>query len=52
MYTQGLDQKGQAPEKRDSLESAADLEAFQKRVDAEEKNRGQRTGCRRLIVAL
>jgi ring-1,2-phenylacetyl-CoA epoxidase subunit PaaA len=37
MYTQGLDQKGQAPEKRDSLESAADLEAFQKRVDAEEK---------------
>jgi ring-1,2-phenylacetyl-CoA epoxidase subunit PaaA len=37
MYTQGLDQKGQAPEKRDSLESAADLEAFQMRVDAEEK---------------
>ena len=37
MYTQGLDQKGQIPEKRDSLESVADLEAFQKRVDAEEK---------------
>ena len=37
MYTQGLDQKGQATEKRDSLESVADLEAFQKRVDAEEK---------------
>ena len=37
MYTQGLDQKGQSSEKRDSLESAADLEAFQKRVDAEEK---------------
>ena len=37
MYTQGLDQKGQAPDKRDSLESAANLEAFQKRVDAEEK---------------
>jgi ring-1,2-phenylacetyl-CoA epoxidase subunit PaaA len=37
MYTQGLDQKGQAPDKRDASESAADLEAFQKRVDAEEK---------------
>jgi ring-1,2-phenylacetyl-CoA epoxidase subunit PaaA len=37
MYTQGLDQKGQPPENRDSLESAENLEAFQKRIDAEEK---------------
>ena len=37
MYTQGLDQKGQPADKRDALESAADLEAFQKRIDAEEK---------------
>ena len=36
MYTQGLDQKGQS-DKRDALESAADLKAFQKRIDAEEK---------------
>ncbi len=36
MYTQGLDQKGQ-PDKRDDLESEAELEAFQKRIDAEEK---------------
>jgi len=36
MYTQGLDQKGQAG-KRDNLESAADLDAFQKRIDAEDK---------------
>lgn len=37
MYTQGLDQKGQPPEKREATESAADLDAFQKRIDAEEK---------------
>ena len=37
MYTQGLDQKGQPAQKGDALESAADLEAFQKRIDAEEK---------------
>ena len=37
MYTQGLDQKGQSDSKRDSMESAADLDAFQKRIDAEEK---------------
>jgi ring-1,2-phenylacetyl-CoA epoxidase subunit PaaA len=36
MYTQGLDQKGQ-PSAGDGLESQADLDAFQKRVDAEEK---------------
>ena len=36
MYTQGLDQKGQAG-KRDNLELAADLDAFQKRIDAEDK---------------
>ena len=37
MYTQGLDQQGQRDSKRDGLESAADLDAFQKRVDNEEK---------------
>ncbi len=37
MYTQGLDQKGQPADKRETHESAADLEAFQKRIDAEEK---------------
>jgi len=37
MYTQGLDQKGQSESKRDSIESVEDLEAFQKRIDAEEK---------------
>ena len=37
MYTQGLDQQGKPEGKRDGPESAADLEAFQKRVDAEEK---------------
>ncbi len=36
MYTQGLDQKGQS-DKRDNPESEAGLEAFQKRIDAEEK---------------
>jgi len=36
MYTQGLDQKGQS-DRRDGSESAADVDAFQKRVDAEEK---------------
>ncbi len=37
MYTQGLDQKGQPAGKPGALEEAAQLEAFQKRVDAEEK---------------
>jgi ring-1,2-phenylacetyl-CoA epoxidase subunit PaaA len=37
MYTQGLDQKGQAPAKTAGVEDAAQLEAFQRRVDAEEK---------------
>ena len=37
MYTQGLDQKGQPQEDRDSLETAEQLAAFQARVDAEEK---------------
>ena len=37
MYTQGLDQQGKPEGKRDGPESAADIEAFQKRVDAEEK---------------
>ncbi len=37
MYTQGLDQQGKPEGKRDGSESDADLEAFQKRVDAEEK---------------
>ena len=37
MYTQGLDQKGQTADKRDASESHAQLEAFQKRIDAEEK---------------
>ena len=37
MYTQGLDQQGKPDERRDGPESAADVEAFQKRVDAEEK---------------
>lgn len=37
MYTQGLDQQGKPEGKRDGPETAADVEAFQKRVDAEEK---------------
>ena len=37
MYTQGLDQKDKTPVKRDSLESPQQLEAFQARIDAEEK---------------
>ncbi len=37
MYTQGLDQKGQPAGKPGALEETAQLEAFQKRVDAEEK---------------
>ena len=37
MYTQGLDQKEQSSDRRDVLESASDLEAFQKRIDAEQK---------------
>ena len=37
MYTQGLDQKGQTAPKRDGIEDPARLEAFQRRVDNEEK---------------
>ena len=37
MYTQGLDQKGQSSGKPGGVEETAQLEAFQKRVDAEEK---------------
>ena len=37
MYTQGLDQKGKTTEKPATLDSPEQLEAFQKRVDAEEK---------------
>ena len=37
MYTQGLDQKGQSDSKPGGTESAEDLDAFQKRIDAEEK---------------
>jgi len=37
MYTQGLDQKDGNKPKRDALESPEQLEAFQKRIDAEEK---------------
>jgi len=36
MYTQGLDQKGQSDD-RDGLEAAADLDAFQSRIDDEDK---------------
>jgi ring-1,2-phenylacetyl-CoA epoxidase subunit PaaA len=37
MYTQGLDQKGQSTAKPTALEEPARLEAFQQRVDEEEK---------------
>lgn len=37
MYTQGLDQKEQSDSKPDGKESPADLDAFQKRIDDEEK---------------
>jgi len=37
VYTQGLDQKGQSDSKPGGTESAEDLDAFQKRIDAEEK---------------
>ena len=37
MYTQGLDQKGQTAPKRDGIEDPARLEAFQRRIDDEEK---------------
>jgi len=37
VYTQGLDQQGTAPKGVQERESAAQLEAFQKRIDAEEK---------------
>ena len=37
MYTQGLDQKGQKAPVADGRESAAQLDAFQQRVDAEDK---------------
>ncbi|MDH3747298.1 MAG: 1,2-phenylacetyl-CoA epoxidase subunit A [Gammaproteobacteria bacterium] len=37
MYTQGLDQKGKVVQSSDASESADQLDAFQKRVDAEDK---------------
>ena len=37
MYTQGLDQKGQSTAQAATSESAEQLAAFQKRIDAEEK---------------
>ena len=37
MYTQGLDQAGGKPQRRDALESAEQLAAFQARIDADEK---------------
>ncbi len=37
MYTQGLDQQGQSAPRPGGIEDPAKLEAFQKRVDAEEK---------------
>jgi ring-1,2-phenylacetyl-CoA epoxidase subunit PaaA len=37
MYTQGLDQKGQTSANRDAIESPERLQAFQQRIDAEEK---------------
>ena len=37
MYTQGLDQRGKPEHRRDSLETPEQLEAFQARIDAEEK---------------
>ena len=37
MYTQGLDQKDKSAPKRDVLETPEQLEAFQARIDAEEK---------------
>jgi ring-1,2-phenylacetyl-CoA epoxidase subunit PaaA len=37
MYTQGLDQKDKSAPKRDSMDTPEQLEAFQARIDAEEK---------------
>jgi ring-1,2-phenylacetyl-CoA epoxidase subunit PaaA len=37
MYTQGLDQKGQPEAKQDAPETPEQLDAFQQRIDAEEK---------------
>ncbi len=37
MYTQGLDQAGSKPQRRDSLEPEEQLAAFQARIDADEK---------------
>ena len=37
MYTQGLDQQGNAPQRVQKDESAAQLAVFQERIDAEEK---------------
>src|SRR5210317_2085672 len=37
MYTQGLDQKDKSTARRDALETPEQLEAFQKRIDSEEK---------------
>jgi ring-1,2-phenylacetyl-CoA epoxidase subunit PaaA len=37
MYTQGLDQQGKTESRRDTAETAEQLDAFQARIDAEEK---------------
>ena len=37
MYTQGLDQKGAKSDGREALDSAVELEAFQARIDADDK---------------
>ena len=37
MYTQGLDQQGKNPERREQLDGAEELAAFQARIDADEK---------------
>ena len=37
MYTQGLDQKDKSTPQREAIETAEQLEAFQARIDAEEK---------------
>ena len=37
MYTQGLDQQGKSDSRRDAIETPEQLDAFQARIDAEEK---------------
>ena len=37
MYTQGLDQKDKSPAKREALDTPEQLDAFQQRIDEEEK---------------